>query len=132
MQVDHGHFQYNSISLSLAIIAACLVTENSLSKRLLGAIFFTLSLFYKQMQLYHALPFFFILLGQATKQKTFIGKLTEVSLYGTSVIVTSSVILSPFLLFTNDPAAQLGQIAHRLFPFARGLFEDKVANVWVR
>jgi len=84
------------------------------------------------MQLYHALPFFFILLGQASKQKTLLGKLTEVGLYGTSVIVTSSVILSPFILFTNDPAAQLGQIAHRLFPFARGLFEDKVANVWVR
>jgi len=128
--VDHGHFQYNSISLSLAIIAACLVTEANLSKRLLGAIIFTTSLFYKQMQLYHALPFFFILLGQASKQKTLLGKLTEVGLYGTSVIVTSSVILSPFILFTNDPAAQLGQIAHRLFPFARGLFEDKVANVW--
>lgn len=107
------------------------MTEVSLSKRLLGAIFFTLSLFYKQMQLYHALPFFFILLGQATKQKSLIGKFTEVGLYGTSVIVTSSVILSPFLLYTSNPAVQLGQIAHRLFPFARGLFEDKVANVWV-
>lgn len=27
---------------------------------------------------------------------------------------------------------QVGQVAHRVFPFARGLFEDKVANFWVR
>ena len=31
---------------------------------------------------------------------------------------------------TDDPLAQLAQIAHRLFPFARGLFEDKVASFW--
>jgi alpha-1,3-glucosyltransferase len=38
-------------------------------------------------------------------------------------------LLLPFLL-TEKPIEQLQQIAHRLFPFARGLFEDKVSNVW--
>lgn len=128
--VDHGHFQYNSISLSLAIIATCLVVDDRLNQRIIGAAFFTMSLFYKQMQLYHALPFFFILLGQASKQKTILGKFTEIFMYGASVIVTSCLVLSPFILFTKDPVLQLSQILHRLFPFARGLFEDKVANVW--
>ncbi len=29
-----------------------------------------------------------------------------------------------------DESAQIGQVVHRIFPLARGLFEDKVANVW--
>ena len=39
--------------------------------------------------------------------------------------------------FNIDPKAwyypvflQLTQVVHRIFPFARGLFEDKVANIW--
>jgi alpha-1,3-glucosyltransferase len=28
------------------------------------------------------------------------------------------------------PVIQLAQAIHRIFPFARGLFEDKVANIW--
>jgi alpha-1,3-glucosyltransferase len=32
--------------------------------------------------------------------------------------------------YTLVPIQQLAQMAHRIFPFARGLFEDKVANFW--
>jgi alpha-1,3-glucosyltransferase len=59
--IDHGHFQYNSISLGLALISFIMATQqNSI---LLSAIFFTLSLNYKQMELYHAIPIFVYLLS---------------------------------------------------------------------
>jgi alpha-1,3-glucosyltransferase len=58
--IDNGHFQYNNISLGLAVLAVCML---SLNKRLLGAILFVLALNYKQMEFYHALPFFCYLLA---------------------------------------------------------------------
>ena len=45
---------------------------------------------------------------------------------GFAVIATALAILSPFL---STPDTIL-QVAHRVFPFARGIFEDKVANFW--
>ncbi|PVV04504.1 hypothetical protein BB560_000996 [Smittium megazygosporum] len=45
---------------------------------------------------------------------------------GSSVLITSAIMLSPWISSTE----QLYQIAFRVFPFARGLFEDKVANLW--
>ena len=127
--VDHGHFQYNGVSLGLAILAAFSVTANSLMTRSLGCVYFTAALFYKQMALYHAFPFFFILLGQAWKKREVPSFIKEVAIYGSVVLMTSLFYLTPFLK-TDDPLAQLAQIAHRLFPFARGLFEDKVASFW--
>lgn len=131
--VDHGHFQYNSISLSLSVIAACLVSAGrNMRDRCVGCMLFTMSLFYKQMSLYHAFPFFFILIGHSWRgaRRSLCDSLREVALYGVVVLSTSLILLSPFLLFAPNPMAQVLQIAHRLFPFARGLFEDKVASVW--
>ncbi|PVU91840.1 hypothetical protein BB561_004192 [Smittium simulii] len=45
---------------------------------------------------------------------------------GTTVAVVSAMMLSPWL----SSLPQLNQIVFRVFPFARGLFEDKVANIW--
>jgi alpha-1,3-glucosyltransferase len=59
--IDHGHFQYNSISLGLALISFVMATQQNYI--LLSAIFFTLSLNYKQMELYHAVPIFVYLLS---------------------------------------------------------------------
>lgn len=58
--IDNGHFQYNNISLGLTVAAAsCLL----LNRRILGSVFFVLALNYKQMELYHAMPFFCYLLA---------------------------------------------------------------------
>ena len=59
--IDHGHFQFNSISLGLALLAFVMATEQKTI--LLSALFFTLSLNYKQMELYHAVPIFVYLLS---------------------------------------------------------------------
>ncbi|KAI8042448.1 hypothetical protein M5D96_003761 [Drosophila gunungcola] len=65
--IDNGHFQYNNISLGLAAVAVGAI----LRKRLYTAsFFFTLALNYKQMELYHSLPFFAYLLGECVSQKS--------------------------------------------------------------
>ena len=64
--IDHGHFQYNCISLGLTQLSAYFLLRNDSIKLKclsLSSIFFCLALNYKQMELYHALPFFFYLLG---------------------------------------------------------------------
>ena len=45
---------------------------------------------------------------------------------GIVVIGTFALLLSPFL--SSSP--QLFQIIHRVFPVARGIYEDKVGNAW--
>lgn len=123
--IDHGHFQYNCISLAFAVFATtCLLHE----KNLLASFFFCLALNYKQMELYHALPFFLYLLSTCVPkpgQSTFWGilKLVKIS---TTVIVVFVIIWLPFLTDLDV----LLQVLHRQFPIARGVFEDKVANVW--
>lgn len=58
--IDNGHFQYNNISLGLAAMAIAALLKD---ERILGAIFFVFALNYKQMELYHAVPFFCYLLS---------------------------------------------------------------------
>ena len=107
----------------------CLGTDEKLSRRVLGCIAFTLALFYKQMELYHSFAFFFVLIGWSLRQKSVFGKIFEVGVYGATVVGTSTAVLFPFLV-SGDPIQNLGQILFRLFPIARGLFEDKVSNIW--
>lgn len=59
--IDHGHFQYNSISLGLTLWA---INFLLIDRDILGSIAFSLALNYKQMSLFHALAFFFYLLGK--------------------------------------------------------------------
>ena len=64
--IDHGHFQYNCISLGFTQLAIYfLVKSNSIKLKHLtfSSFLFCMALNYKQMELYHALPFFFYLLG---------------------------------------------------------------------
>ena len=81
---------------------------------------FTLALNYKQMSLYHALPFFFYILGP--RYNNWSG-LKEVVKVGLTVILTVALCWFPF-------ASTAGDVLTRMFPFNRGLFEDKVANFW--
>lgn len=58
--IDNGHFQYNNISLGLMVFAVVAIMTN---RRILAAVLFVLALNYKQMELYHAIPFFCYLLA---------------------------------------------------------------------
>ncbi|TRY53987.1 hypothetical protein DNTS_015546 [Danionella cerebrum] len=114
--IDYGHFQYNSFSLGLALWG---ILGLSLGWDMFGSLAFTLALNYKQMELYHALPFFCYLLGKCIRLGLtgwgFI-HLVKISL---TVLVTFAFCWMPFL---SDPKHSL-QVLHRLFP-------DKVANTW--
>ncbi|KAI9208062.1 glycosyl transferase [Polychytrium aggregatum] len=118
--VDHGHFQYNSAMLGFVAWTAALV---GFDQNVLAAITFCCALFFKQMSLYYALPVFFYLLGRCIKGPN--GLLTFVSL-GATVVCCFGVLLVPFL----GSVESLLQVFRRVFPVERGLYEDKVANVW--
>ncbi|XP_036992157.2 dolichyl pyrophosphate Man9GlcNAc2 alpha-1,3-glucosyltransferase [Artibeus jamaicensis] len=121
--IDYGHFQYNSVSLGLALWG---VLGVSCHWDVLGSLAFCLALNYKQMELYHSLPFFCFLLGKCFK-KGLKGKgfVLLIKLAGT---VVASFILCWLPFFPEKE--QTLQVLRRLFPVDRGLFEDKVANLW--
>ncbi|MCL4131511.1 UNVERIFIED_CONTAM: hypothetical protein GTU68_056009 [Idotea baltica] len=121
--IDYGHFQYNNVSLGLFIIAVACIFRN---QDHFSAIFFSLALNYKQMELYHALPFFFYLLGKAFREKTYVYCFKKLVTIGVCVIGTFIICWIPFL--TNIETLQ--QVVSRIFPVGRGLFEDKVASFW--
>uniref|UniRef100_A0A8D8M0W9 Alpha-1,3-glucosyltransferase n=1 Tax=Cacopsylla melanoneura TaxID=428564 RepID=A0A8D8M0W9_9HEMI len=116
--IDHGHFQFNCISLGLFVWACFHLSQKN---HILTCVLFCLSLNYKQMELYHALPFFFYYLGCLYKTRS----IPLLFKLGTSVVATFSVLWFPFLNMS-----QFKQIIHRIFPIYRGVFEDKVANFW--
>ncbi|XP_019483742.1 PREDICTED: dolichyl pyrophosphate Man9GlcNAc2 alpha-1,3-glucosyltransferase [Hipposideros armiger] len=121
--IDYGHFQYNSVSLGFALWG---ILGVSYDWDLLGSLAFCLALNYKQMELYHSLPFFCFLLGKCFK-KGLKGK-GFVLLIKLACTVVASFILC-WLPFLTEREQAL-QVLRRLFPVSRGLFEDKVANVW--
>ncbi|KAJ8779721.1 hypothetical protein J1605_012605 [Eschrichtius robustus] len=134
--IDYGHFQniYNSVSLGFALWG---VLGVSYDWDLLGSLAFCLAINYKQMELYHSLPFFCFLLGKCFK-KGLKGK-GLVLLIKLACTVVASFILCWLPFFTERE--QTLQVLRRLFPVDRGLFEaclktflsllsDKVANIW--
>lgn len=126
--IDHGHFQYNCVSLGLFLWATFFII--AIENDILCTIFFVLALNYKQMELYHALPFFFYLLRKCflnlppnSKFKYIVTRLNRLAV---AVIASFIIIWYPFMSSIQD----VQQVVHRLFPLKRGIFEDKVSNVW--
>mmetsp|Transcript_23622 Transcript_23622/g.59156 ORF Transcript_23622/g.59156 Transcript_23622/m.59156 type:complete len:284 (-) Transcript_23622:27-878(-) len=78
------------------------------------------------MSLYFAPCFFAYLLGTNLKLSQFSRSVWKISKIGLVVIFTFVLCWLPFLLSPSHGQ----QVLHRLFPLARGLFEDKVANIW--
>ncbi|XP_075529142.1 ALG6 alpha-1,3-glucosyltransferase garnysstan [Dermacentor variabilis] len=121
--IDHGHFQYNCVSLGLALAAVAFIERES---PLLSAVAFSLALNYKQMALYYAIPFFCYLLGCCFQQRGLGYKLRLFLGLALAVGATFGICWAPYL---GSPDRAL-QVVRRLFPLDRGLFEDKVANIW--
>ncbi|KAK9874180.1 hypothetical protein WA026_002532 [Henosepilachna vigintioctopunctata] len=123
--VDHGHFQYNNVSLGLTTLSVIFLIRK---KNIFATMFFCFALNYKQMELYHSLPFFFYLLSTCIPKpgKKAIGGIISLFQLAVTVVLSFSMIWFPFLLDLEVTH----QVLHRLFPFSRGIFEDKVANFW--
>ncbi|KAJ0099239.1 hypothetical protein Patl1_21464 [Pistacia atlantica] len=118
--IDHGHFQYNCISLGLTVGAIAAVLSQ---KDLVASFLFTLALNHKQMSAYFAPAFFSHLLGKCLRCKN---PLLEVIKLGLVVIGTFAVVWWPYLHSADDFFGVLSRLA----PFERGLYEDYVANFW--
>ncbi|KFP32172.1 Dolichyl pyrophosphate Man9GlcNAc2 alpha-1,3-glucosyltransferase, partial [Colius striatus] len=104
--IDHGHFQY-PLSLGFALWGVlCL----SYDWDLLASAAFCLALNYKQMELYHSLPFFCYLLGKCLK-KGLKGKgLVLLAKIAGTVVVSFAVCWLPFC----TDMEQIMQVLRRL------------------
>jgi alpha-1,3-glucosyltransferase len=148
--IDHGHFQYNTVALGWSIFAFYYMSmisgsgnsdSGSFGYCIVGSIFFCLALNFKQMTLYYAPAVFCYLLGRClanADRKQFVARFCAL---GATVITTFAVIWAPILrngppshnieATTTTVLLQRAQhVLHRIFPFQRGLFEGKVANLW--
>ncbi|KAI0036435.1 glucosyltransferase [Vararia minispora EC-137] len=123
--IDFGHFQYNSVMLGFAVLAInCFFS----GRDTLGAFFYVCSLCFKQMALYYAPAVGMYLIGKCI----YLGPSEGTKLLIRLSLVTSLSFLLLFLPFL-PPFASLSSILDpitRIFPFNRGIFEDKVANFW--
>lgn len=121
--IDSGHFQYNNLSLGLAVLALAYLMNNNDYK---ASVAFVLALNYKQMELYHAFPIFIYLLATSFRNRNIISALSKIFKLAAVVALSFFVIWLPFIWDYGI----FSQVIYRLFPFARGIFEDKVSNVW--
>ncbi|KAF8505356.1 glucosyltransferase [Hysterangium stoloniferum] len=119
--IDSGHFQYNSVMLGFTLL--CL-DYLAISSDVIGSVFFVLSLGFKQMALYYAPAIGSYLFGKCIFLGPQDGRKLFVRLAFTTLL-TFVLIFLPWL----TPTAIMDPIS-RIFPFNRGLFEDKVANFW--
>jgi alpha-1,3-glucosyltransferase len=121
--IDHGHFQYNSISLGLTVASIYCIVSNRYVR---GAFLFCAALNHKQMTLYFAPAIFSHLLGVCMQQKGLAGKVKMLLKLGVTVLGSFSFLWLPYLRDYNT----FIQVLKRVFPMQRGLFEDYVANFW--
>ncbi|KAI8373722.1 glycosyl transferase [Blakeslea trispora] len=120
IMIDHAHFQFNSVMLGFTLWAInCFLTKHFV----LGAFCFCLALGFKQMALFYSPAVFAFLLGRCFTEPK--GALLFVKL-GLTVVATWVALLLPWISSLED----LQHVFMRVFPVARGLYEDKVANVW--
>lgn len=154
--IDHGHFQYNTVMLGFTIAS---VSSMVAGRPLWGCVFFVGALGFKQMALFYAPAVFAYLLGICVFPKVNVVRFLSIALVtavsfavlylpfllgvaydiykGTPMDdISTPPLLHSLPVSLNEKAwyypvlVQLAQSIHRIFPFARGLFEDKVANIW--
>ncbi|BET02607.1 asparagine-linked glycosylation 6, alpha-1,3-glucosyltransferase homolog (S. cerevisiae) [Nesidiocoris tenuis] len=125
--IDHGHFQYNCVSLGLVLAACCALFYR---RDVLAAVLFSLALNYKQMALYYALPIFMYLLNRCWCERERNGLPGVLLKFTKLAFAVSSTFLILWLPFITNDGSNVLQVLRRLFPLSRGIFEDKVANFW--
>ncbi|KAF2025818.1 ALG6, ALG8 glycosyltransferase [Setomelanomma holmii] len=154
--VDHGHFQYNTVMLGFAVAT---LSSMVAGRPLWGCVFFVGALGFKQMALFYAPAVFAYLLGICLFPRINIVRFLAIALttiaafavlylpflagiaydvyQGVSFDMLPLPPLMESLPIQWDTHAwyypfvlELSQSVHRIFPFSRGLFEDKVANIW--
>lgn len=129
--IDHGHFQFNTISLGfhaagLALLAGQPQQRHSGLADAAATVLICLGVNYKQMCIYLVWPPFIYLVATNLRSHRPLQGLATLSV---AALGTFALCWLPFLLMPK-PLEAVGHVLARQFPFARGLYEDKVANVW--
>ena len=124
--IDHGHFQYNCVCLGLALWAVVAIGDN---RPRAATVLFCLALNFKQIALYFAPTFFFALLARCATIGGRGGRLLLFSLVAITVASFGALWL-PICATSprGECATRLREVFGRIFPFERGLFEDKVCR----
>jgi alpha-1,3-glucosyltransferase len=128
--IDHGHFQYNCVVIGFTLLGAVCIQRDL---DVMSSVLFCLALNFKQMALYYSPVFFFVLLRKCLLKPTPLRSMIHLAKVGSAVVVSFAVLWAPFCVYRRADATcaeSLLQIVSRLFPFSRGIFEDKVANLW--
>jgi len=141
--------RYNSIVLGLFLVSLTLLSAPK-PRPVLAAIPFVLSLCFKQMGLYYA-PAIFVYLLSISFPRLTRPNIPLLASLGITVLATFALNLLPFALphkvleaaragnwgtllkpemWKEWDLETLQQVFVRVFPFGRGLWEDKVANTW--
>ncbi|KAF2480497.1 ALG6, ALG8 glycosyltransferase family-domain-containing protein [Neohortaea acidophila] len=157
MLIDHGHFQYNTVMLGFVLAS---MSNMLAGRPLWSCVCFVAALGFKQMALFYAPAVAAYLAGSCLFPRIRLFRLICIAattlasfallylplLLGTlydnrrNVPLPTDIQLPPLLSALPFDLAesawyypyvlQLAQSIHRIFPFSRGLFEDKVANIW--
>ena len=155
--IDHAHFQYNTVMLGFVLASMSSITA---SRHLWSCVYFVMALCFKQMALYFAPVIFAYLMGSCLAPNVNVRRFILLALATVVSFVvafaplllgaTYELRLSPSRVIGLQPPSllsslpmqldskswyypillELTQTIHRIFPFARGIFEDKVANLW--
>ena len=126
--IDHGHFQYNNIMLGFFVFSLYFLLSD---KYFLSIIFLSFCVNFKQMGLYYAIIFpiyvikklFFSENLKNIKQNLI--SILYIIFYAVITLLINFVIYYPWIKYNK-----LTDVFSRIFPFKRGLFEDKVATFW--
>lgn len=139
--IDHGHFQYNTTALGLALWSFYYMSRPGFQNCVLGSVLFCCALSFKQMTLYYAPAVFCYLLGRCfaaepqagEKVKTKKDVVSRFATLGVTVLVTFGLLWWPFVVYGPAETTALDRLTHvlrRIIPLQRGLFEGKVSNLW--
>lgn len=138
--IDHGHFQFNAVSLGLFVWSCYMLLLDCLQVARLGPsgtfvylglsiALYVASYCFKQMSLYYCIGFaaiFFARCMLVTRERKSAVWLLTALVFCLCVGVGSMLLaFYPFIL-----NGTYGNVLQRVFPVQRGLYEDKVANAW--
>jgi alpha-1,3-glucosyltransferase len=136
--IDHAHTQHNSIAVLFTGGWAILATRASYagkSSNLTGCaagVLFVLALNFKQMSLFYAMPVFLAHLTTIMETApNWTARAFRLFSLAVTVLVSQGALMIPLCSHgSRGCLAVASQVLHRVFPTQRGLFEDKVANIW--
>ncbi|GJQ11311.1 hypothetical protein GpartN1_g3102.t1 [Galdieria partita] len=118
--IDHGHFQYNGVSIALVLWSAISLLNYNF---VWACLFYICSIHFKQTSLYFSLCFASYFFSRLKTQQRWKLKLLQCAIV---TILLFVIIWWPWLKDWKS----FSQALARIFPVSRGLYEDKVANFW--